>query len=990
MPKKYKPTADDIFFVSGSYSIYGMLRPIEEQLQKGGYRGLTLTDFNHNLCNMLEIEENPDMNFRDKMGNASVVDEGEIIIDGGVVAGKTLTKDGRREFRDYINKYSNLLELLIKNTPPEEYPEEVAEMKYHQTYIRMLKVFGSRQLFSDKLAFLANARNYDGDFDAIKERGNAAKKGVSREFWRHVRAYYPYSDLRDSYAELTNLACDREESREKETYAGEVEYREKYKKALQNYIAVNRAMEQGPAETERLTKLYLRDEIIKAMKNQDGPDKNVDYYGILKRVAEQETNGQDPDPEEKAISEDIKNRVNAKYTTDAYRFDWCNSRYEKELKAAGTKELNEADFTGNRGNTVLLSEVEAQINAIDMGWPVDELENIARLQLVLRSTISVGNNPDPQGALDYKNRCRTFYNERIKDKKYPATEEARQAFYRDFYALARESETFISGEFVDNTDDQNFYNGKWEKFSQGVKKTMEKKLSPVQKAVACLAHEEGIADLSAERINAIQNQINTTKRLGHIDSTEFGEFKRTFADFAAAYQANPEAFVISPEHGLSPENLELLKKVREKAKGYLNKLDDAEKNLDKRSPMGKARYEGAAKTFSLVHQLIMKHEKRLEDQAKVKKDAARAKGRKLTRDLFITPGSKNYDTYIDFAKKKAGGEEAYQAHLEAERVQEEEDLAKVPVTDDEKYEKLFDTYRLKKDAPAVTEGDELDSRIETLALIHAAKESQKAGKPYDFTAIHDRAKLIRKVYFMDNYFKTVSQNPNGPNGPAILRDALIYPCRADAVMHTLEECMYEVGQAKYGNTFVAQNKYQADLAEVLSRKREAPLSDKMKDLVEAINEVMRINLKDNTMVGMNAYKLRKANVKIMKAVHNVFDQRYNQFDKDAFAPKLALDTLAVLTTYTGCEPVTRKFLQHLNYTKKTNEGQKLNLNFDSFTRTFGVKHSKELAETMRRNAGQAGPAVAGQAGPQANQGNQAGPQAGQAGPQAHHPAGPGM
>ena len=158
MPRKYKPTADEYFFVSGSYSVYGMLRPIEEQLKKGGYRGLTLTDFNHNLCNMLEIEENPDMNFRDKMQNASVVDEGEIIVDGRVIAGKTLTKNGRRDFRDYINKYSNLLELLIKNTPPEEYPEEVAEMKYHQTYIRMLKVFGSRQLFSDKLAFLHDIR----------------------------------------------------------------------------------------------------------------------------------------------------------------------------------------------------------------------------------------------------------------------------------------------------------------------------------------------------------------------------------------------------------------------------------------------------------------------------------------------------------------------------------------------------------------------------------------------------------------------------------------------------------------------------------------------------------------------------------------------------------------------------------------------------------------------------------------------------------------
>ena len=195
MPRKYKPTADEYFFFFFSEPVYGMLRPIEEQLKKGGYRGLTLTDFNHNLCNMLEIEENPDMNFRDKMQNASVVDEGEIIVDGRVIAGKTLTKNGRRDFRDYINKYSNLLELLIKNTPPEEYPEEVAEMKYHQTYIRMLKVFGSRQLFSDKLAFLPNARNYDGDFDGIKERGNAAAKGVSREFWRHVRAYYPYSDL---------------------------------------------------------------------------------------------------------------------------------------------------------------------------------------------------------------------------------------------------------------------------------------------------------------------------------------------------------------------------------------------------------------------------------------------------------------------------------------------------------------------------------------------------------------------------------------------------------------------------------------------------------------------------------------------------------------------------------------------------------------------------------------------------------------------------
>ena len=69
------------------------------------------------------------------------------------------------------------------------------------------------------------------------------------------------------------------------------------------------------------------------------------------------------------------------------------------------------------------------------------------------------------------------------------------------------------------------------------------------------------------------------------------------------------------------------------------------------------------------------------------------------------------------------------------------------------------------------------------------------------------------------------------------------------------------------NTFELQNKFQADLAEVLSRKRTVELSPQMRDLVESINEVMRINLKDNQMVRLNAYKLRKANVREKRPQH---------------------------------------------------------------------------------------------------------------------------
>ncbi len=954
MPRKYRPTKDDYLIGSSVLSIYGMLRPIEEQLQRGGYRGTLLSDYGSGISNELERNVNHNLAHDELMMQVPVKDEGEIVTDYNFLHVATLTKSSAKDFRDYVNKFSDYLELLIKNTPPEEYPEELAEMKFHQAYIRMLKVFGSRELWMDQLGFFMNGRNFDGDMTSIREVGNKKEKYVSRELWRHMRKYYPYSDVRDVYTEVTNLVCDREESEEKDSYTEEIEYREKYKKALQKYVAANNALAAGPQEKERIAKLYIRDDIIKKMKQQDGPEKDVDYYGILKRVEEQEKKNEVPDPEEKAIADSIKNKVNNKYNNpNPGQIDKYNSRYENELVAAGCVDLNEMDFSGSRaaGETAF-AEVEAQINAIDMGWPIDELIHVQRLQMIIRPAMNISGCPDREGFNNFKDRCIAFYNERIKDKKYPATEAARQAFYRDFYALAQESEIRIRGEFPKNNNQEETFEGMWLKFRKDIKKTMEKSLSSAQKVVIQHVQDDEITVLSEERMNALRDMINTRKKTGHIDSSEFSELKRSFTEFAEAYQADADAFKIDKDHGLSPENLELLKKVRDAARVYLKERDKEGKNLDDRSAMGKARYEGVAKTFTLVNHLILKHEKRLEDQAKVKKEAACAKGRKETREAFFKAGSKEEADYIKFAKRRAGGEEAYRTQLAAEKKAEEDEAAKEPETEDEKYEKLINACRLKKDAPVVTEGAELSSRIENLSTMLAAQELKKTGRPFDMAVIADRAKMIRTVYHMDEGFRVVSQDPNGPNGPKALRNSLAFPFRAEEAKRKMEEHLYAVQKCKYRNTFEAQNKYQADLAEVLSRKRTVELSDQMKDLVEAINEIMRINLKDNTMVGMNAYKLRKANVRIMKAVINAFEGP-EIFDKDGFAPKLALDTLAVLTTYTGCEKVTRKFLNKLNNTKKTPDGQKQNINVENFTGNFGVKHSKNLTVQVRNNANQA-------------------------------------
>ena len=69
-------------------------------------------------------------------------------------------------------------------------------------------------------------------------------------------------------------------------------------------------------------------------------------------------------------------------------------------------------------------------------------------------------------------------------------------------------------------------------------------------------------------------------------------------------------------------------------------------------------------------------------------------------------------------------------------------------------------------------------------------------------------------------------------------------------------------------------------------------------------------------------------------------------DMDAYGPKFALDSLAVLSTYTNCNAATNMLLQKVNAKIRNKDGSKLNINTADFNRNYGVKHSKELAQTM--------------------------------------------
>ena len=44
MPRRYRPSHDDVFIFSTVFSMFGAFRHIEEKLKAGGYKGLVFAD----------------------------------------------------------------------------------------------------------------------------------------------------------------------------------------------------------------------------------------------------------------------------------------------------------------------------------------------------------------------------------------------------------------------------------------------------------------------------------------------------------------------------------------------------------------------------------------------------------------------------------------------------------------------------------------------------------------------------------------------------------------------------------------------------------------------------------------------------------------------------------------------------------------------------------------------------------------------------------
>ena len=951
MAPKTKLTPDDYYFFATAESVFAMLRPIENRLRAGGYTGDIIADFNTAIYTQnMGIEKEAPYDFNTMMFNAKVENGGFLHYDtGGFSFAESLTEEGAEEFYKTLKRYEKYINLLIKNTPPEEYPDELAEMKYHQAYIRMINVFGSREPWMDQIGFLPNARGYDADLMGMNELTD--QKHLSRELWRQVKQNYPYTEYRDAIVNITNIYCDYEENKEKYSYAEHLDYLQNYKKYLKDYLSACKSLEIGDKEHERISKLYIRDSVIEDLKNEDGADKNVDYYAIIKRVEEQENNGQEVDPEDKRIAKDIQSRVDDQYIKDYFKTDEYNSRYTRELAAMGY-ETNEKDFTGARGNGNFYNELEAQINAIDNGWPADELVHIQRLQTILRgSTIVLREHQDTPERVSFQAKCRVFYNDKIKDKPYPTTEEGRQALYQEFYALGQEASELIGGTYNSRVEQGGLVNLKWDVFKDDIKKSMDKPLTYTQKMVQKHMQEGANQELTLAGINAIRFDINTRKKAGHSDSAEFERLQNAVNRFAEAYDNNRDAFKVPQGQLLGQEALRILKEVKEASRAYIKEKDKEDKNPENRSNMGKNRYEGAIKAYNLVSHLIRKNDELIESRARAKKEAERIKNRKEMREAFFKTGTDEAKNYREFEIKKAGSEERYNARIEEEARRDAEEKNREPVTDDEKYEKLINSCRVKKDDPAVYPNPEQNDaiqnqRIDKLAKMLAADELQKAGKAFNLDDIESRSKELKNLYSL-SALKRVTDNFNGPEE---LKNALTFKFRAVEFRKKLEEPLYEVGKTKYKTTYESMNKFQHDLAEILNKnqKHSADISARTLKIVNVLNEIMDINLKDKTLVVLNSYKLRKANVKLMQAIHNAFDGM-NSFSRDALGPRLALDTLAVLTTYTGCKAVTNKFLNKVN-SKTDLEGNMHNINTDTFTSDFGVKHSKSVSNKVRENA----------------------------------------
>ena len=1016
MPKRYRACKDDYMAMSSAETAFGLFRPIEERLKAGGYKGPFFADFNNRLYKELEIvdeeatraaqeaenrehPENPqpvdpvyktsNKDYYELMGEAVPVIHGDFRVEDRIKCSNTLTSASEKKFRKYLKEYTNYLDLIIKNTPADEYAEELEEIKFQKAYLRALDVFGSRNFFEDQFAFLINAKALDADLPPIKEIGNRLDNGVSRELFRSVVNNYPYSEFRTAMTNLITDACDYETNAEKDTYIEQLKAREIYRRHLIDYKNALKKLQSAPGEMERISKSKMRDDIIAEKKQADNRQKvNIDYEGIIKRVEKQQRLGQNVDPNELNIVNDINNRVNARYEERKLyeEYQKFNSAYHKELLAMGYK-TNEMNITGIRGSLDYLDEVDAQINAIDMGWPMDELIHIERFLIATRSFFSDGGVQNEE-RLQQKASITTFYNTRIKDQPYPTTEEGRRALYQELLHYSNIIVDLSRSTVSDNFDD--VFDIQWNEIRDDIRKSMNKQLTFAEKLVLKHVRNDHDPEMTARNISAIKNTIDI-KRSGHSNSKEYDKFKSAFDRFEVAFSENQAPYSIQPGQTLNPEALEILKSLRDNSAHYLKEKDKEKKLPSSRSRMGQGRYEGAQKAYRIADKLIKIHEATLEEAAKRESEIAKEKGRKETIEAFFNENSNEGRDAIKLFERRAGGKENYDQQKAAEAEQKLADLNRVPITDEEKYEKFIKESSLAKDAPVNDNDPIMDSelqafRVSQLAYMLAAMELKQEGEPFNKKAIENRVSEIRTIYSLDS----LTHSTANLNGPEKLKNALTYQFRALDTKKMLEESLYEVGNinykkldtrnnrikntSHYNNIYKSQVKFKADIAELLKRERPTGISENTQTIIDALNEINQINLDSKSLVGINSYKLRKANLKLIKAINKAFTVKGGpaRIDLNGYGPKLALDSLAVLNTYTNCKAVTNTILKRINLQIKDMNNNKINISIPDFNSNYGVDHTKEIKREIQaaEQAINNRPAVAHNAHAHANNGMQ--------------------
>ncbi len=104
MPRKYRPEREEYMFFASAISVYGMLRPVEERLKKGGYIGNVLADYNRAIYYDLGEEANSPLFYDDRFNNAGIDHSGSFKNNGYFMMKQPLTRTGEKEFRNYLKK----------------------------------------------------------------------------------------------------------------------------------------------------------------------------------------------------------------------------------------------------------------------------------------------------------------------------------------------------------------------------------------------------------------------------------------------------------------------------------------------------------------------------------------------------------------------------------------------------------------------------------------------------------------------------------------------------------------------------------------------------------------------------------------------------------------------------------------------------------------------------------------------------------------------